>query len=598
MVVLFLFLAVAARLVALLPPVIDVDEAWFATSGAALERPGDFYAQTADNKPPGTVWFYWAVNRLFGSGLDPRPARALYALVLFASALLIARLARDGPNGARSAGRGTAPPCFSRGAAAAVAFLLASGAPSPEMLSVTTEGLMCLPMLLLMLICWRAVSGEGLSVVGGVVAGAMIAACALLKQTGLFFVAPVLYATWRAARDGKASRAAIAAMVVTSVGSLALAAFRLGPSEVWFWCFDYPRQVLAPARARLFPLQAAALTAAAVAVTFAPMLAATHASLRSIRRTGPREKLLALWIAIACASIVAGGGIFQHYYLLFLAPLAVLYGRASTVRGLAWLSIGATLAATLAAIPSLGALWGTDLLHYEKVGATLARVVPRDEKIFVWGGNALPAVLSGRLPGTRYATARFLVPPYATPATLARFHDDFARRPPGVVVDSHARGDDRISTAPADADPWLARVLARDYVACTSRMVEWTTFYVRRDLGERAAHEGLDCGAAARAFGQSQSDAREAINRLAERILRNPGEALVLEAGFRAHRALEMIEGRREPGRSLASPVSPDKIFAFVRGHAQARGMPVPACAETPFWWLSDALVAYQPRIP
>jgi hypothetical protein len=594
MVSLFLALALAARLVALVPPVIDVDEAWFAASGAALEHPGDFYAQTADNKPPGTVWFYWAVNRALGSGLDPRPARAVYVLLLLATAWLLARLVRDWPSRAPRR-EGALAPWY-----AAAVFLLASGATSPEMLAVTTEGLMLLPLAALMSVCARAVGGAGLTIAGAAVAGISLAACALLKQTGLVFAVPVLYAAWRARHEGRASRVALVTLGAASLGLLALAIARLGPREVWFWCFEYPRHVLAPARARLFSIQAVAVTAAAVVVSFAPLLATTHVALASIRRTGPRERLLALWIAGACASMVAGGGLFPHYYLLFLAPLAVLFGRAATTRGLAWVGGCAAITAILAAIPSLGALWGTDLLHYGKVGETLARLVPREERIFIWGGNALPAVLSGRLASTRYTTARFLVPPYATEATLAWFHDDFARHPPGVVVDSHARGDDRISVAPDDADPWLARSLARDYVECTSRMVEWTVFYVRRDLAARAAREGLDCGEVANAGRgkRSQSLARAAITRLFADILKNPGDAFDLEAAIRARRALEMVEGARDPFRGPAATASPEKVFALVRGRALARGMPAPACAETRFWWLSAALVAYQPRLP
>jgi hypothetical protein len=594
MVMVFFALALAARLVALVPPVIDVDEAWFAASGAALEHPGDFYAQTADNKPPGTVWFYWAVNRLLGSGLDPRPARAIYALLLLAAAWLLARVVREWPSRAPRRDESLAPWY------AAAAFLLASGATSPEMLAVTTEGLMLLPLAALMSVGARVVGGAGLTVGGAAIAGLSLTACVLLKQTGLVFAVPVLYAAWRARREGRAPRAALAMLAAASLGVLALVIARLGPNEVWFWCFEYPRRVLAPARARLFSIQAVAVTAAAVTVSFAPLLVATHGALASVRRSGPRERLLALWIAGACASMVAGGGIFPHYYLLFLAPLAVLFGRAATTRGLAWVGGCAAITAILAATPSLGALWGTDLLHYGKVGETLARLVPREERIFIWGGNALPAVLSGRLASTRYTTARFLVPPYATAATLSWFHDDFARRPPGVVVDSHARGDDRISVAPDDADPWLARSLARDYVACTSRMVEWTVFYVRRDLGERAAREGLDCGGVTSADKgkHSQSLARKAITRLFTDILRSPGDALAFEAAIRARRALEMIEGERDPFRAPAFAASPEIVFAQVRGRALARGMPAPACAETRFWWLSAALVAYQPRIP
>ena len=94
---LFWFAAIL-RILSVFPLVIDDDEAWWSASALALKTPWEFYHKAIDNKPPGTVWFYWLSGHLLPVGADPRIARAAYVTVTVFAAWLLSLMARKMKN--------------------------------------------------------------------------------------------------------------------------------------------------------------------------------------------------------------------------------------------------------------------------------------------------------------------------------------------------------------------------------------------------------------------------------------------------------------------------------------------------------------------
>src|SRR5438445_8137208 len=72
---------------------VNSDEASLGTMGMVLDHGGRLYHQTADRKPPLVPYLYAAVFHVMGS-FDLRPVRVVAALVVAATAVLLASEAR------------------------------------------------------------------------------------------------------------------------------------------------------------------------------------------------------------------------------------------------------------------------------------------------------------------------------------------------------------------------------------------------------------------------------------------------------------------------------------------------------------------------
>ena len=238
-------LAFLARCLGLIPAVIDDDEAWFAATGAVMQRPGDFFTHAVDNKPPGTAWYYWVVQHLGGgvspdNYMDPRLARFFFILLLVATAWILGRCA------SRLRGRDA-------GWVAALGFFLISPLPSPKLMATTTEGLM-LPLISLSVWMWlqALLESSRIRLSRAATAGLALGAALVLKQTAIFFLAPAFYALWLLWRSERLRWPALAAFFVAlaiPVGAMLLA---VDPGELWYWSYVYPKTVLTHVRGSLF----------------------------------------------------------------------------------------------------------------------------------------------------------------------------------------------------------------------------------------------------------------------------------------------------------------------------------------------------------
>jgi hypothetical protein len=237
----------------------------------------------------------------------------------------------------------------------------------------------------------------------------------------------------------------------------------------------------------------------------------------------------------------------------------------------------------------------------------------------VWGANALPLAISGAPSYGRFLTSRFLGPPYATAGTLEEFSRLFESRPPELILDLHARGDNQFNFPIAQL-PALARAIERDYRAWVDPALPWACFYLRKgdEAGARPESRGLcesrcldssseyyprslaELRALAR-FGRGWLD--PSAWRVADRLLRilftleilrnscprlAPGALGAVEE--RSREALEGLARGRLPAAGGGAGWEGE-----VRQYFEAHGFGPPYVLDSPGWWASLAVVELQP---
>jgi hypothetical protein len=265
----------------------------------------------------------------------------------------------------------------------------------------------------------------------------------------------------------------------------------LRPAQVLFWNFTYAASVLTTARESLFSEGKEFIASILImGVGLAPLIWASIHTLRN------RDKLqsvsfearffLVLWFASGSLAVAAGWGIFLHYFLLVLPPLCLWAGVSIGKKGFSYLVVLYTACCLLLLIPFSTALWGTDLFYYANIATRIQALTQPEEKVFIWGGNAIPLSLSRRDFTTRFVTSRFAAPPYATSELAKTFERDFRESPPKLFVDLHERGDNRFKL-PITIYPWLKNEIAVHYHEIDDPSAPWVTFYLRNTLTSAVA---------------------------------------------------------------------------------------------------------------
>lgn len=590
------------RLLSLIPPVIDDDEGWFAASANALEGWRSFFRRALDDKPPGTVWFDALVRWVVGPLHLAQWSRLAGLVVLALTAWMVARIARRVLERAPAGGEGSA-------GMAALTFLLAAGAFTPKLFALTNEQLMLAPITLAVL----AALDDALAprMVRWLVAGAAIGMATWLKQTSLVFLLPVLIAC-----DG----AAAAVLVLLAFALTAFAgAWAVGLRDYWLWTAIYPREVLVAARRSLFAGWSDGVQNALVfGLALLPVLWRAFQGTRRLEHDR-RSWVLAGWVVAALTAIAAGKGLFPHYFLLVLPPVAVVAGVQlaqvpfSRLQGL-WISLAYVGCALASAWPVTNLFWGNDLPYFVRAGDRIAQLSAPSDRVFLWGGSPVPLALSGRRNATRFLTSRFLVQPYANEETLRLFRDDLLADPPPLIVDVHARGDNMQNLPPASI-PWLGELLATRYRLWADPALPWTRFYVRQDRAASEPPAGL-CASkpledAREGYPRSLAALRKALATLRSSPERpDLAQLQRLDLRLRASFSLELLatscvgpefaalEQSAVPAPSASGQaLDPSTLRAQVeRLYAEHRfAPPLPLASE--LWWVELAIAEMQPVI-
>jgi hypothetical protein len=604
------FLACAVlRFLAVIPFVIDDDEAWWAVSARWLKLPWNFYRSVPDDKTPGSVWFGWGVRHLFGFlgalAADPRVIRAAFTALTIVCALLLGKIAvliHD-----KSAQR-SEKPSESLFWLTALLFLIATTLPSPKLLAFTGDGLMAL----------LAIAGYALALLGNGIpsyflAGALLGSGLLVKQTAVFTALPILFSR----TPKKWSAADIVWILLGSLSVLIPSIWALGPQEMFYWVWTYPKEVLTVVRGEAFSWRSEFLSNAIVFI-----LALLPLSLAAFRL---RAKNLGLfdfriqWLLSGLLVILAGKGLFLHYFLMIAPALALLLADVYSKKAFRlwegiWLGGGYFACCVLVTIPALQVSWGTDLPYFSRLQSAIAPTLTPQSSILVWGGSALPLAYSGMRPVTRFVLPRYAVAPYGTDRLHEIFLQELQKDPPELVIDLHERGDNRFGN-PLESEPAIAD-LVQHYHLYVAPGVPWAKLYYRTAPSHEAQLVKIKSPAMKEqvyASYPSVNPAWKPFEKLIDQKVSfsTLNEVKELESSLRTEHALELIAlhsfetKKRSHALLLAKKIrdastSAQRSLASVEANrflAQSKDQREVLPLNTPEWWFTVSLAQMQPRV-
>ena len=417
--------SIALHLPGLTVHLFNSDEASLATMAMVIDRGGRLYRDTADRKPPVVPYVYAAVAEVTGSR-DLRPVRAVAALVLAATAALLAAEAERRYRSRRAA------------LGAATLFLLGSVAFFPaDTQAAGFEVFMLLPMTAAVVAAGRGRAGQ---------AGVWLAVACLCKQTAVTTALPV---AWLLYRSG--GWRVIARVLGAGATVIAVTAVAFGPSQFLLWTVTGNGGYLAlRGSVGATIVRGLAMTGAFLGINLALFLLAGVAARR--RAAGAD---LWLWLAGAAFGVLAGLRFFGHYYLQLLPPLVLLAAAALPAVGPVARRAATGAMALSAAVMCTVAFLPADergLLPYGAIAAEVRRITTPDETVLVWGEFPEIYWAADREPATRFIHTGFLTgnsggrdagigdASDGLPGAWTMLEADVRVHPPALIVDTSPAG--------------------------------------------------------------------------------------------------------------------------------------------------------------
>ncbi len=435
----------------------NLDECDFALFGRMVQAGAVPYRGVADIKPPLTYLAYHAAELLAG-GPSFAAVHLLGVACILATALLLRAAARAWTGDERA------------GWAAAWLSVLAIVCESP---ASTAEILMNVPVAAALLAATLAVQRRAplLDLACGVALGL---ASLVKQQAGIALVAPGLAALLPASVSGRSGlrvrfgRAALLGLGFALPWAAAVAIAARGDlGAFWEWVLARNLHQVSGARGLSAWRALGSITLCLGACGLVWALAIR----RLLRTRDEIGLLLGMLAALTWIPVSIGGRFYEHYFLQFAPPLALL-GAPELVRLLErWGELGRArraAVAVLAAVPFLASVgYATarvlsgDFPGQERTARAIASWLTRhtrpDDRVFLWGDYSVVYCLADRLPGTRYMrTAPHVgdfdplqLPPgvgagHRSERDIALTLDDLRANQPAVVVD----------TSPADLHGW------------------------------------------------------------------------------------------------------------------------------------------------
>jgi hypothetical protein len=490
---------VALRATGLVVGLVNLDECDFWLFGKMVREGAAPYAGVVDIKPPLT-YLAFQLAALAGDAHWRIGVPLLGIAAVIATALLLRATARGWSGDERT------------GWAAAWLTLAAGLCEAP---AVNAEILMNLPAAGALYAAWRA-ERCGRPVRWDLLAGLASGIAALFKcQAGILLVALGLALLWPALRRGSAlaeRRRAAARAGALTVGFCAPWAatallFHAGGYFDGFLHWVVTRNFDQISSARVFSLPAVlpSVVAALCATSFAWWLA-----LRQARRRGDAFQLaLVLLLGLTFVPVSIGGRFYEHYFLQFVPPLALLGARELVALADRFPALGRRRRAGVLALALLpvvanigfnvwrglaGGYPGQDP-KARAIAAWLAANTRPDERVFLWGDYSAIYCMADRLPGTRYMRtaphvgdfdplhlpAGFDFAPHRSRQEIANTIADLEANRPAIAVDTAAADVHRWSLFPLRKVPELYRYIAERYLPVASP--GGAVVYRRREAG-------------------------------------------------------------------------------------------------------------------
>jgi 4-amino-4-deoxy-L-arabinose transferase-like glycosyltransferase len=354
-----------------------------------------------------------------------------------------------------------------------------------EVPSVNAELLMNLPSALALLALVQARKGGGLAKFTA--AGAWCGVASLVKhQAGILLFALLLGALWPETHGptlpkrplGRLSAAGLLLGAFAAPWLLAVALWSLWGARADFIEWNVSRNLHYVGGVPDAPWARLAASVGLCIFAAAPLLW-VFALRESVRAWDAVRAMLVSALVLTWVPVSLGGRFYEHYFLQFAPPLAVLAGvgaerflnRWPELPG--WRRWGAVALVVLPFLGSVGWGFARGLLgqypaqepRTRAVAAWLRAHAADGDRLFVWGHYTPLYWLAQLDPGTRYLNtsvhmgnfdpghlpAGFDVTPFESAVDIARTVEDLESRRPAWVVD----------TAPADIHHWASVPLAK-----------------------------------------------------------------------------------------------------------------------------------------
>jgi len=460
-VLLLLLLTLAVRVPSFVRPIMDIDEAEYASVACRMLDGGLPYRDGVEIKFPGILYLYDGVFALFGR-YNLRAVHVACALFAFATALVCRQIARR-----RSGDRA--------GWWAAVLYAVFSVGFYSKMQAANTEMFAVLPAALAVL---AFLEDQWFR------AGLWCGAAILFKQPAallpMTLAAGTFVERWRSRRRLVPALAAAtklsagAALPLLSMSAYFATRGVLGDAIFWTWTYIWRHY---------FPSvqDSLALRILGTPVPLALSLGPVVLLALCAQGGGP----ILWWLGAMLAAALVGGRMYGHYFLLAVPPLCVLAGmgaarlwptaearprlRRALVATTALLAAGQLVGAALYE-GATDSFW-TPKPDYRQVAAHIRANTTEEDRVFVWGWFPALYVASDRCPSTRFVYAHHLAG-FAPNAAGKRGHsvpegwrqltEDLRREPPLYLLDT-SHGDYEFRYAPMENYPLLREIVDSGY---------------------------------------------------------------------------------------------------------------------------------------
>jgi 4-amino-4-deoxy-L-arabinose transferase-like glycosyltransferase len=487
---LLLLLTLAVRLPSFFRPIMDTDEAEYASIACRMLDGGLPYRDGVDIKFPGVLYVYDGVFRIAGR-YNMLAIHLVCALVAFATALACRRIAR------RLAGE-------SAGWWAAALYAVFSVGFYSKMQAANTEMFAVLPAALAVC-CFL----DGRKLIAGVLCGTAI----LFKQPAVLLpvglaAGGLAEALRRRERLASAARAAAALAVGSLLPLGAVAGYFavrgiLDDAVFWTWTYIW-RHYFPSVKDSLL------LRVLGDPVPFTLSLAPAVVLAAAARGSGLWP--VVAWLVSMFAAGFVGGRMYGHYFLLSVPPICVLAG-VGAVRAWPAVEVRARLRRAVIAVTALlaaGQLVGATLYEgatdslwspkpdYRAAAARVRAATTPDERVFVWGWFPALYVASDRCPATRFVYTHHLAGfaanvqgkrGHSVPRGWDELMEDLHRDPPAYLLDT-SHGDYEFRYAPIESYPPLWELVTSSYVL--EAEIAGVRLYRRLGHhGHEQAHAGL-----------------------------------------------------------------------------------------------------------
>ncbi len=488
------------RAVALVRPCLSDDEATYCVVGREMLAGRVLYRDVVDHKPPLIYLTYAATQALGGPVGGMRLLHLVSILVVFATALLLGRIARRlaedrGATGLRGAGAGDREAFW----AALLYAVFSTTLFDFDSLAANCEIFMMLPLTGSVVLYLRAAVPEirrsSLFAAGALIGVAMLYKYQAGVQLPLYCIHLAMVHRrrpgrvlqgWLALGGGVLLVAAACAGVMHLAGDL---------GDAWFWFrfnFAYIREGLKLSEVAV--RAAGRLSYAILPALFLWVLGVRAAARTLLRRSEPAspgrlERFFAGWLLVSALATMVGGRFFGHYFYQVVAPLALL--AAAGARRL-WLSRRALVVSALAVPAGLFFLQG---VFHGRVMAAVGQPDPDypamaafvdahcrpEDRLIIWGNAPVLYFEADRPLGSRFVFSNYLTG--LSPATRTQsdptadssanvvgeswsmLEHDLQDRRPRLFVDTSPGNIGSYGKYPTAKYPRLQAILDRDYVS-------------------------------------------------------------------------------------------------------------------------------------